>query len=177
MFVKMMSHSFDFYTHTQHNLIFFCNKVSLIFYNFLFSWRLRQRGQRRRAGADAEAETAPFPDHLHRPPAGRAGEGLRADTVPGHLHQRGAGPAHQTDGGTRSGAYLLFTFKSYSFLVEVAVQKTSASSRRCSPHLQHLTHTFLHRCWWWWWWWNKRERERTKESIWREKGQTVHLQL
>ena len=34
MFVKMMSHSFDFYTHTQHNLIFFCNKVSLIFYNF-----------------------------------------------------------------------------------------------------------------------------------------------
>ncbi len=43
----------------------------------------------------AEAETAALPHHLHRLPAGRAGEGLRANPVPRHLHQGGAQPEDQ----------------------------------------------------------------------------------
>lgn len=47
----------------------------------------------RAAAGPAEAEAPP--DALHTGAAQRAGAELRQDALPGHLHARGAGPAHR----------------------------------------------------------------------------------
>ena len=65
-----------------------------------FRGGFRRRG---RARNPPEEEAEKVPHHLHRLPAGRAGEGLREDPVPGHLHQGGAQPEDQAERGQDTG--------------------------------------------------------------------------
>ena len=77
------------------------------------------------------AQAAEVPDNIHSLPAGRAGEGLREDPVPRHLHQGGAQPEDQAQRGEDTGGFgnIYSNFLTFSpFLSTTGVVLESASS-------------------------------------------------
>lgn len=59
------------------------------------------------ARVGSETKAAQKSDYFHGGAAGGARARLRADTLPGHLHTRGTGPADQTDRGQSTGDVIL----------------------------------------------------------------------
>ena len=80
---------------------------------FRSEWRIRLRI---RARNSVEAQAAPPPDNFHSSSDGRTGTRLRTHPVPGRLHPRGTGSAHQIDGSSHSGEWIICIILATNFL-------------------------------------------------------------